>query len=59
MEFFTSGTADALVASVGTATGDTFANISPVVAIPIGIILALGIVAFLVTLFKKATPRTK
>jgi len=57
MELITSGTASTLVASVGESAGTTFANISPVVAIPVGIVLAIGLAYFVYNLFARSLPK--
>jgi putative Mn2+ efflux pump MntP len=50
MEFLTTG--NTLMASVGTATGETVSNLLPVVAVVGGIILAFVGVRFIISLIK-------
>jgi len=53
MQFFTgTNTAESLMASVGTSTGATVANLTPVVAVIGGIILAFIGIRYIVSLVK-------
>jgi putative Mn2+ efflux pump MntP len=59
MQFFdATNTADALMASVGTSTAETVANLTPIVAVIGGIILAFIGIRYIVSLVK-STGRAK
>jgi putative Mn2+ efflux pump MntP len=59
MEFFdTTNTAESLMASVGTSTASTVANLTPIVAVIGGIILAFIGIRYIVSLVK-STGRAK
>ena len=55
MEFLPTG--NSLMASVGTATGDTITNLLPVVAVIGGVILAFIGINYIVSLLKKTGKR--
>jgi hypothetical protein len=59
MEIFqtTGGTASALIASVTTAVQDTFADLAPVIALVVGIVLAFIVARYVIGLFKHVGKR--
>lgn len=59
MEIFqaTGGTATALIASVSTAVQTTFADLAPVIALVVGIVLAFVVARYVIGLFKHVGKR--
>jgi len=59
MEIFqaTGGTASALIASVSTAVQTTFADLAPVIALVVGIVLAFVVARYVIGLFKHVGKR--
>ena len=59
MEIFqaTGGTASALIAIVSTAVQTTFADLAPVIALVVGIVLAFVVARYVIGLFKHVGKR--
>ena len=54
----TGGTATALIASATTAVQDTFADLAPIIALIVGIVLAFVVARYIMGLFKHAGSST-
>jgi ribonuclease PH len=53
----TGGTAAALIASATTAVQDTFADLAPIIALVVGIVLAFVVARYVIGLFKHVGKR--